>query len=381
MTRALDDAGGSVGQLDIALFSNTTQGIIDGQHAVRAQMALRPLGIGGIPIVNLENACAGGGSTIHQAMSALRSGLAEVALAVGVEKMIDLDKAKTSAVFDGAWDVDNAASVVAGLSSIGAKVAPPPGTPPGVGSPFMDLYASLARGHMKLFGTTQRQMAAVASKNHYHSTMNTLAQYQKAMSIEEVLAGAMISWPLTLPMCSPISDGAAAAILCTKSALDRFPGTVPVRVLACVLNSGTDREWSDFEHHLCRVAADRAYAQAGIGPKDISVAEVHDASAFAEVIQIENMGFCDVGQGGWVSERGDTTLGGRLPVNPSGGLESKGHPISASGLGQVWELVTQLRGRAGNRQIENARFALAENGGGWHGVEEAAAVVTILERT
>ena len=178
----------------------------------------------------------------------------------------------------------------------------------------------------------------------------------------------------------PISDGAAAAVICTKSALSRFPDAVPVRLLSSVLTSGSDREWSEFDRHLCRVAALKAYEEAGIDPADISVAEVHDASAFAEIVQIENLGLCEVGQGGWVSERGDTSLGGRVPVNPSGGLESKGHPIGATGLGQIHELVMQLRGRAGARQVEGARVAVAENGGGFHGVEEAAAVVTVLAR-
>ena len=142
--------------------------------------------------------------------------------------------------------------------------------------------------------------------------------------------------------------------------------------------SGSDRRWDEYERHLCRLAALKAYNEAGVEPKDMSVAEVHDASAFGEVIQIENLGFCEIGQGGWISERGETSLGGRLPVNPSGGLESKGHPIGATGLGQIHEIVLQLRGTAGRRQVDGARLAIAENGGGFHGVEEAAATVTIL---
>lgn len=375
---ALNDAGALVSDIDTVMYSNTTQGIMDGQHAVRAQMALRPLGFANVPILNLENACAGGSTALHQAVAALKAGMAEVALAVGVEKMHHEDRSKSSAIFDGAWDIYDVDNVVENLAFIGEGMKPPPGTPSGVNSPFMDLYASLTRGHMKLFGTTQRHLAAVASKNHFHSTMNPLAQYQTAMSIEQVLAGTVIAWPLTLPMCSPISDGAAAVVLCTKAALKRFAESAPIRVLATILTSGSDREWADFDRHLCKIAAQRAYEQAGVDPKDISVAEVHDASAFAEIIQLENLGLCELGQGGWVSERGETTLGGRIPVNPSGGLESKGHPISASGIGQIFELVTQLRGTAGKRQVDGARLAIAENGGGWHGVEEAAAVVTIL---
>jgi len=233
---------------------------------------------------------------------------------------------------------------------------------------------------MREFGTTQRQLAVVSAKNHHHSTMNTLSQFRKDFSVDEVLAGPVIAWPLTLPMCSPISDGAAAAMLCTRSALSRFPDAAPVRLLSSVLTSGSDRAWGEFDRHLCRVAALRAFDEAGVRPGDMSVAEVHDASAFAEIVQIENFGLCEIGQGGWMSERGETSLGGRIPVNPSGGLESKGHPIGATGLGQLFELVQQLRGRAGPRQVQGARFAVAENGGGFHGVEEAAAVVTVLAR-
>jgi len=210
--------------------------------------------------------------------------------------------------------------------------------------------------------------------------MNPRSQFQKDFSVDDVLAGPVIAWPLTLPMCSPISDGAAAAILCTKTALRRFPNASPVRVLSSVLTSGSDRAWTDFDRHLCRVAALKAFDEAGVGPGDMSVAEVHDASAFAEIVQVENLGFCEIGQGGWMADRGETSLGGRIPVNPSGGLESKGHPIGATGLGQLFELVQQLRGRAGARQVADARFAVAENGGGFYGVEEAAAVVTVLAR-
>ncbi len=377
---ALVDAGADKSDIDLALFSNTTQAIMEGQHAVAGQVALRSMGFAGLPIINVENACASGSTAVYQAVAMLRAGMSEVALAVGVEKMHDLDRVKSSAIFDGAWDVHEADTVLAGLASIGAGVEPPPGTPPGIPSPFMHLYASMARGHMREFGTTQRQLAAVSAKNHHHSTMNPLSQFRKDFSIEQVLAGAVIAWPLTLPMCSPISDGAAAAVLCTRAGLRRFPDATPVRLLASVLTSGSDREWSAFDRHLCRVAALKAFDEAGVGPGDISVAEVHDASAFAEIVQLENLGLCEIGQGGWMSERGETALGGRIPVNPSGGLESKGHPIGATGLGQLFELVQQLRGRAGARQVEGACFAVAENGGGFHGVEEAAAVVTILAR-
>ena len=179
------------------------------------------------------------------------------------------------------------------------------------------------------------------------------------MSVDEVLGARMISWPLTLPMCAPISDGAAAAILCREDTLHRFDRSRAIRIEATVLASGSDRRPDEVEKHICRRAALRAYERASVGPEDMSVAEVHDASAFAEIVQAENLGFCAFGEGGVIAERGDTTFGGRIPINPSGGLESKGHPIGATGLGQIYELVTQLRGDAGARQVEKARFGIA----------------------
>jgi len=228
-------------------------------------------------------------------------------------------------------------------------VTPPEGvqTQADVRSVFMDIYAALAKHHMKHNGTTERQIAAVAAKNHQHSTANPLSQYRTSMTTDEVLAARMISWPLTLPMCAPISDGSAAALL--------------------VLASGSDRAFDDLQQHVCHRAARQVYEQAGIEPQDVSVAEVHDATAFAEILQTENLGLCEPGQGGWLAERGDTTLGGRIPINPSGGLESKGHPIGATGLGQIYELVTQLRGDAGDRQVPGTRVGIAENGGGISG--------------
>ena len=378
--QALGDANCQASDVEAAFFSNTTQSIIEGQHLIRGQIALREIGIESIPIVNVENACASGSTAFYQAINHLRAGAADIALVVGAEKMYDADRVKSAAVFDGGWDVHESKAVTERLASIGAGFPTPEGRGPGVASPFMELYASLAKGHMNKFGTTERQLATVAAKNHRHSTLNPLSQYQNDMSIEDVLAGKLVAWPLTLPMCSPISDGAAAAILCTKRALQRFSDVRPVSVLGCALASGSSREWSDAEGHICRRAADKAYDEAGVGPKDMSVAEVHDASAFAEIVQIENLRFCEIGEGGLFSERGETALGGRIPVNPSGGLESKGHPIGATGLGQIYELVQQLRGEAGARQVADARLAIAENGGGFIGVEEAAAVVTILGR-
>ena len=379
---ALADAGIGRDRIDAAFFANAAQPVLDGQFMIGGEIALRGCGFSGIPIVNVENACASASTAFHLAVGQLKAGMAEVVLAVGAEKMYDADKARSFAIFDGAWDVHEVAASTQALLALGEGVLPPPGRPEGSSprSVFMDIYAALAKFHMKSYGSTERQLAAVASKNHFHATMNPLSQFRNPMTIDEVLAARMICWPLTLPMCSPISDGAAAAVLVTAEGLRHFNRSRAVKVRASVLASGRDRSAAEVDRHITHLAALRAYERAGVGPQEMSVAEVHDATAFAEVVQTENLGFCAFGEGGVIAERGDTRLGGRIPVNVSGGLERKGHPIGATGLGQIAELTWQLRGEAGPRQVADARFAIAENGGGFIGCEEAAACITILGR-
>jgi acetyl-CoA acyltransferase len=382
MTAALDDAGVGLGDLEAAFFANAGQGALEDQHMIAGQLALRSAGIEAIPIVNVENACASASTAFHLACSQVRSGAAEVVLAIGAEKMVLPDKARSFAVFNGAWDVRGVDRTLENLKVLSGGRHPeePTNSNQEPYSVFMDVYASLAKQHMRLFGTTRRQIAAVASKNHWHSTFNPLAQYRDPFTIEEVLAAREVVWPLTVPMCSPITDGAAAAIVCSQRALRKFGRTGAVRVRASALASGTNRGVDEFRKHISHRAANIAYELASVGPNEMSVAEVHDASAVGEIIQSENLGLCQFGDGGSAAERGDTRLGGRIPINPSGGLECKGHPIGATGLGQIYELVNQLRDRAGKRQVEGARFAIAENGGGFHGFEEASACVTILSR-
>jgi acetyl-CoA acetyltransferase len=245
----------------------------------------------------------------------------------------------------------------------------------------MDVYAAFCRHHMATFGTTQRQMAAVSAKNHGHSVHNPRSQYRRSFSVDEVLAARPIVWPLTLPMCSPVSDGAAAALVCSRAFAEKLGAlSRAVRIRASVLMSGDHRDPDRVNDHVARKASLRAYEVAGLGPKEIDVVECHDATAFGEILQSEMLGFFDFGDGGPAAEHGETRLGGGIPFNPSGGLESKGHPIGATGLAQIFELVSQMRGQCGLRQVEGARTGLAENGGGLRGVEEAAVAITILER-
>jgi acetyl-CoA acetyltransferase len=373
---ALEDAGADLREVGIAFFGSVTQGPLEGQVSVPGEMALRAMGFGRIPMVNVENACATGSTALHLAAAYLRAGMADVALAVGVEKMVIENRSKVMALFDGGMDIHDLEATYNNLLALGEGIEAP--EVQGPRTAFMDLYAAFARAHMKTYGTTQRQLAVVAAKNHAHSVLNPKCHYQKDMSVEEVLAGRPLGYPLTVPMCSPLSDGASAAILCTRPGLTRLRGTRPVKVYASVLATGTDRAPQAWDRHITRLAAQQAYDLAGVGPGDMSLAEVHDASAMGEILQTENLGFCAMGEGGPLAESGATRLGGRIPVNPSGGLESKGHPLAATGLAQVFELVTQLRGEAGARQVPEPRFAIAENGGGLYGYEEACACVTIL---
>lgn len=380
---ALDDAGIEREAVEAAWFCNTRQGVLEGQHGVRGQASLRAFGFQGIPIFNTDNACASSSSGLMQAYAAVKAGLFEVALVVGTEKMNYPEKrAEMFDAFKGSWDREIADSQLAALLAVGDGLAPPEGTvePAGERSVFMDIYAAQARFHMKTFGTTQRQIAAVAAKNHWHSQFNPMAQYRFPMTVDEVLADRLVAWPITRSMCAPMSDGSGALLIGSEAAVRRLGAQRAVIVRGIGVSSSSDRTAEQYDRHLTRVAAQRAYAMAELGPEDVSVAELHDACAIAEILHCENVGFCAYGEGGALAESGDTKLGGRLPVNVSGGLLSKGHPIGATGAIQIVDLVMQLRGEAGERQVPDARIGMAENGGGFHGLEEAACVVTILER-
>lgn len=374
VNEALADAGAELTDIEAAFFANSTQSALEGQFSVGGQIALRDMGIQGIPVVNVENACASGASAFHLAVAYVRSGAADVVLAVGTEKMHVGDRRLTMSVFDGAYDVSSPEELETVLRTLGGDVEEPEGHR----SVFMDIYAAMARNHMSQYGTTQEQLAAIASKNHSHSADNPRAHYRTPMTIDEILGARALAFPLTVPMCAPITDGSAATIVCSDRGLARLRADRAVRVLATSLATGTDRDYRTFAGHVSEIAAKRAYEQAGLGPEAVDVAEVHDATAFGELLQLEVLGLFAPGEAGVAALRGETTIGGRLPVNPSGGLESKGHPIGASGLGQVFELTEQLRGTAGSRQVEGARIALAENGGGFHRGEEAVASVILL---
>lgn len=379
---ALADANVSLDAIEAAWFCNTRQGALEGQHGIRGQASLRAYGFEGIPIFNTDNACASSSSGLMQAYAAVRAGLYEVVLVVGAEKMNYPEKRKEMfEAFKGSWDRELAETHMRELLTIGDGIELPPEAlhDSGDRSVFMDIYAAQARFHMRRFGTSQRQIAAIAAKNHWHSQWNPMAQYRNPMTVEEVLADKLIVWPITRSMCAPMSDGACAIIVASRSALARFDAGRAIGIRGIGASSGTRRKPEDVDKHLTAIAAHRAYEMAGVSPSDISLAELHDASSIAEILHSENCGFCQYGDGGALVESGQTRLGGRLPINVSGGLHSKGHPIGATGAIQVRDLVVQLRGEAGPAQVEGTRLGLAENGGGFYGIEEAACVVTILE--
>ena len=377
----LKDAGLGKEDIETAYFSNTFWGLFSNQHSIRGEVTLRSMGIGNIPVTNVENACAGGSTALHLAYTGVRAGMYDVALAIGSEKISNPNKALSLGAYAYCMDTEGFEEQIKLYEELTrrVKIEIPEGQPaPGEGhSVFMDAYAMGARWHMTRFGSTQRQMAVVCAKNHWHASLNPLAQYQTNMTVEEVLADRPISYPLTRAMCAPVGDGAAAVIVCSESYLKKLKNARPVKILASVMGTGRDRDIDDPD--IGERLAKKAYDMAGVGPKDISLAEVHDATAWGELHQTESMGFCPMGEGGPYAESGATKLGGEKPINTSGGLECKGHPIGASGLSQIHEIVTQLRGDAGKRQVQGARMGLAENGGGNIGVEEAAMCIHILE--
>jgi acetyl-CoA acyltransferase len=414
VAEALADAGATQSDVQVAFFANGAAGILTGQEMIRGQVALRTSGLLGIPMVNVENACASGSSALYLANLAVASGAVEVALAVGAEKLTHPDKSKSFGALGAAVDLlmlkevmealaasaekDEAAGTIGGAGSPGegqpvpgsavpAAPAASPASKEGPGgsgaparaghSPFMDVYAAWAETYMKKSGATTEDFARVVVKSRHNAARNPKAQFRSEVTLEEVLSSRHIAGPLTQFMCAPIGDGAAAVVVASKEWAMRH-GADPVQIRAVRLVSGTDRRID--EPGATTRAAVLAYEDAGIAPGDVDVVELHDAAAPAELATLEELGLCAEGEAPKLVAAGETALGGRIPVNPSGGLLSRGHPIGATGCAQVVELADQLRGRCGERQVEGAKVALAENGGGFLGSDAAAMVVTVLSR-
>lgn len=377
---AIKDSGLAKDDIQAAWVGNAAAGLVTGQECIRGQVVLRSVGMGKIPVINVENACASASTAFNQAAAMVTAGLYDCVLALGVEKLYHVDKAKSFGAFSGAVDVENMAQIMESLKKSaeagGAKKASG-----GAGknrSMFMDIYASAARSHMKAYGTTVEQFAGVSAKNSFHGSLNARAQFREALTIEDVLASPMIAEPLTRPMCSPIGDGAAAVVIVSEKKAKEMGLTNPVKAVSSVLRSGWDR--APGEGSVADLCTQEAYEESGYGPDDLSIIELHDASAPAEIMAYESLGICGKGEGGKLISDGVTKLGGRLPVNTSGGLLRKGHPVGATGIAQIVEITEQLQGRAGKRQVEGAKVGLAHNGGGSLGTDAAAQCITILSR-
>ncbi len=377
---AIMDAGIDRSKLQAAWVGNAAAGLVTGQESIRGQVVLRHASIGKIPVVNVENACGSASTAFNQAAIMVSAGAYDIVLALGVEKLYHEDKRKSFSAFTGAVDVEAMEEIMASLKK-SAESGGAAQAASGAGekrSMFMDIYAAGARRHMETYGTTAEQFAGVSAKNSFHGSMNERAQFREALSVEAVLASPMIAEPLTRPMCSPIGDGAAAAILVSEKAAKELNLQDPIRVLCSAMVSGWDHEPE--ATGAAATAATMAYDEAGLGPDDLSIVELHDASAPGEIFAYESLGLCSKGEGGKLISDGTTKLGGRLPVNTSGGLLRKGHPVGATGIAQIVELTEQLQGRAGKRQVEGARIGLAHNGGGSIGNDAAAMCITILGR-
>ena len=352
--RAIDDAG--VDHIDSMYIGNMSGGLFVGQEHIGALMA-DYLGVTPIPATRVESACASGGAAVRQAFIEVAAGVSDIVLAGGVEKMLDVDSGEATAAL--ATAADQEYEVYNGVT-------------------FPGLYAMIARLHMHNYGTTPEQLAAVAVKNHHNGKMNPNAQFQYDISIDQVLNSTMVCDPLHLLDCSPITDGAAAVIVCPLEMASKLTDKPAIKITGVGQATGTlalhqrkDPAWLE----VVEVAAQKAYKMAGKTPKDIDVCEAHDCFSIAEVCVVEALGFAEKGQGGCMASSGRTAIDGEIPVNTSGGLKSKGHPVGATGVAQVIEIVEQLRGEAGDRQVKNARTGMVQNMGG----SGASAVCQILE--
>jgi acetyl-CoA acyltransferase len=380
---AMKEAGVDKPQIEAAIVGNATAGLITGQEMIKAQVILREMGFGDIPMINTENACASSSTAFHLAWMYVASGMYDCVLALGVEKLYHEDKRRSFQAIGSAVDMTAVQDLLKATAARGRKEGEKAAdSGEGAGekrSMFMDFYAAGAREHMKRHGTTPVQFAKIAVKSHYNASLNPYAQYRETYSVEDVLNSPMVAEPLTRLMCSPIGDGAAALVLCSEEKARQLT-TKPVWVTASILGSGKDR--APGEPGVTTRMANKAYQMASVGPEDIDVIELHDASAPAELMEYEELGLCKVGEGGRLIEEGVTAIDGKIPVNPSGGLLSKGHPIGATGCAQLTEIFWQLRGDAGDRQVKggNAKVGLTQNGGGMMRGEAAAMAVHILER-
>ena len=345
---ALADARIGAQALDAVFASNSAAGLLTGQESVRGQVSLKDAGIGGVPLFNVENACASGSSAVHLAASYIRAGAAQCVLAIGYEKMAVADKAAPFRAIEACSDLEEMAALKAALGPEGAKR-----------SIFMDYYAEKVKKYFASSGAGARHLAQIAAKNHSNGALNPYAQFRTPQTADSVLASRAVVDPLTLLMCSPISDGAAAVVIASPE-WARAHGRDGPELAASLLRTDSFSSEGSQTADTARLA----YAAAGISPADIHVAEVHDATAAGEMFGYEDIGIAAPGEGWRLVEEGATAVGGRIPVNTGGGLLARGHPLGATGVAQICELTWQLRGEAGPRQVKGAKVAVAQCSGG-----------------
>ena len=351
---ALDDAG--VDKVDSLVVGCMSSGIFTGQEHL-ASLVADYLGHGPVPAARVESACASGGLALREGFAQVASGLADVVLVGGVEKMTDVSGSEATYALGTAADQEYECFH---------------------GATFPGLYALMACAHMERYGTTRKQLAMVSVKNHHNGSLNPCAQYQFEVSERAVVESVMVADPLRLLDCSPITDGAAALVICSLETAKRLKKPI-VRITASAMATDTialagRREITWIESAF--LAAKKAYEMAGKRPQDLDVVEVHDCFTIAEIMVMEAIGLVDKGKGGAAVEAGLTSLSGKIPVNTSGGLKSKGHPVGATGVAQAIEIVNQLRDEAGPRQVKGAKVGLTQNMGGSGGTS----VVHIFER-
>ncbi len=364
---AIHDAGVPPKLIQAAYVGNSLGGLITGQEGVRGQVILRDCGFTGIPVTNVEGACASSTIALREAWIAIGAGIHDVALVLGVEKMFLEDTARSLRALAADSDIE----LLGGL-----------------GFQFVGNYAMLLRKYMEKYGWKQEIFAKVTVKNKYNGSLNPYAQYKKPVTIEEVLNSRLVAYPLTLFMCSSMADGAAAAILCTKRLARRFtPKPIPT-IAACELYSmhlhdPKKEDLSNQDLAAYQIPVRRAYERAAVGPEDLDVVEVHDAMSPAEIVRCVACGLFTPEEAPGLIDEGYTSLNGTIPVNTSGGLAARGHPVGATGIAQIAELVWQLRGEAGKRQVrgrkgKGPKVALAQNSGGLVAGETAVTMGTIL---
>lgn len=362
---ALDDAGLTTGDVEYVAYSNVFAGWTTGQESLRGEMWARTAGLQGLPLINVENACASGSTAFHAAWMAIGSGLYDAAVVIGVEKMNVEDRSQVFRCMESGIDLEIQDAL---RREIGAD------TPDSPKSLMMAMYASGARRLMERSDVTPEVLAEVVVKNRRHASLNPIAQFRTPTTVEEVLSSRMVADPLTLHMCCPFTDGASALVLTSEEHASKS-GYRPTRVLGCSIRSG---EAGTDTSAIQRSSSD-VLEQHSIGPWDLSLIELHDATAFSEVAGYEQLGLCEVGDAARLVSNGDTALGGALPVNVSGGAVAKGHPVGATGCAQIAEIVSQLRGSVSNdRLVEGAHTGLAVNSGGYLYPDDAAVTVSTL---